>query len=268
MALTERQLAYGSAFIGFFGALMALASGGALSIFSALLAGLGSIFAILFLKYGYILVPLITQRTNTLLITDTGYEIPPSQDVVVKKVGNLYYASTFLGIRIFESATEKSTEQNIAYNEMFERAISNIKYVAKVAYMLYAEDIGEERKKIETKKAEAQLRLAREREKTEPDVLKMDKYEREVAMWDEQLNKLTKGLRPMGVLAYAMTTASGVSKEAAIAAVRAQARELKVTLSNSLNVQVDQLTADQMLKCFEWEKAMPPTPKELEAALV
>ncbi|MEW5996653.1 MAG: hypothetical protein AB1657_03595 [Candidatus Micrarchaeota archaeon] len=267
--VTEKQLAYGSAGVGLFGALMALASGGgALSILAALLAGLGSIFAILFLKYGYILVPLLTQRTNTLLITDTGYEIPPSQDVIVKKVGNLYYSSAFLGIRVFESATEKSLEQNIAYNEDFERAISNIKYVAKVSYMLYAEDIGEERKKIETKKAEAQLRLAREREKTEPDVLRIDKYEREVAMWDEQLTKLTKGLRPMGVLAYAMTTASGVSKEAATAAVRAQARELKVTLSNALNVQVEQLAADQMLKCFEWEKAMPPTPRELEAALI
>lgn len=267
--VTERQLAYGSALIGVFGAIMCIASaGGFLSIVSAVIAALGSVFAILFLKYGYIVVPMITQRTNIVLMTDTGYEIPPSQDVIVKKVGNLYYSSAFLGVRIFESATEKTMEQNVAYNEDFERAISNIKYVAKVAYMLYAEDIGEERKKIETKKAEAQLRLSREREKTEPDVLKIDKYEREVSMWDEQLNKLTRGMRPMGVLAYAMTTASGVSKEAAIAAVRSQARELKVTLSNSLNVQVEQLAADQMLKCFEWEKAMPPTPRELESALV
>jgi len=239
-----------------------------LSLVAAVIAFLGSVFAVLFLKYGYIVIPMITQRTKVILMTDTGYEIPPSQDVIVKKVGNLYYSSAFLGIRIYESATEKTMEQNIAYNEDFERSISNIKYVAKVAYMLYAEDIGEERKKIETKKAEAQLRLSREREKTEPDVLKIDKYEREVSMWDEQLNKLTRGMRPMGVLAYAMTTASGVSKEAAIAAVRSQARELKVTLSNSLNVQVDQLAADQMLKCFEWEKAMPPTPRELESALV
>ena len=239
-----------------------------MSLVAAVIAFLGSVFAVLFLKYGYIVIPMITQRTKVILMTDTGYEIPPSQDVIVKKVGNLYYSSAFLGIRIYESATEKTMEQNIAYNEDFERSISNIKYVAKVAYMLYAEDIGEERTKIETKKAEAQLRLSREREKTEPDVLKIDKYEREVSMWDEQLNKLTRGMRPMGVLAYAMTTASGVSKEAAIAAVRSQARELKVTLSNSLNVQVDQLAADQMLKCFEWEKAMPPTPRELESALV
>ncbi len=266
--VSDKQLAYGCAGVGIFGGIMALAGGGPIGIIGFLLAGFGSVAAVLFLKYGYMVVPLITQRTNMVLMTDTGYEVPPSQDVVLKKVGGLYYASSFLGIRIFESATEKTLEQNIAYNEDFERAISNIKYVAKIAYMLYAEDVGEERKKIETKKAEAQLRLSREREKTEPDVLRIDKYEREVAMWDNQLAKLTKGLRPMGVLAYAMTTASGVSKEAAMAAVRAQARELKVTLSNSLNVQVEPLQADQMLKCFEWEKAMPPTPRELESALI
>ncbi len=267
--VTERQIAYASAGIGLFGALMALASGGGvLSILGAIFAGLGSAAAVLFLKYGYIIIPMITQRANVVVMTDTGYEIPPSQDVIIRKIGGMYYASAFLGIKVYESATEKTLEQNVAFNEDFERAISNIKYVAKIAYMLYAEDVGEERKKIETKKAEGQLRLSREREKTEPDVLKIDKYEREVSMWDAQLGKLTKGLRPMGVLAYAMTTASGVTKEAAMAGARAQARELKVTLSNSLNIQVDQLQADQMLKCFEWEKAMPPTPRELDSALV
>ena len=267
--VTEKQIAYGSAGVGFLGAIMALASGGGvLSLFGATLAGLGSISAVLILKYGYMVIPLITQRTNIVLITDTGYEIPSSQDVVIKKVGNMYYASSFLGIKIFESATERSMEQNIAYNEDFERAISNIKYVAKIAYMMYAEDVGQKRRSIEGKKAEAQLRLARERDKAEADVLKIDRYERAVGMWDAQLAKLTKGIRPMGVLAYAMTTASGVSKEAAVAAVKAQARELRITIANSLNVQVEPLAADEMMKCFQWEKAMPPGPKELEAEIL
>ncbi len=264
--ITQKQIAYGAAGVGVLGAVFALASGSGIpSLFGAILAGLGSMVAVLVLKYGYVIIPMVTQRTNTVMLTDTGYEIPPAQDVIIKKVGNMYYASAFLGIRIFESATERSMEQNIAYNEDFERAISNIKYVAKISYMMYAEDVGQKRRKIEEKKAEAQLRLARERDKSDPDVLKIDRYEREVGMWDTQLAKLTKGIRPMGVLAYAMTTASGVSKEAAVAATKAQVRELRITLANSLNVQVEPLTADEMMKCFEWEKVMPPGPRELEA---
>jgi len=270
VSFTEKKmLVYGSIGIGAVGVFVSLFSGGSIAaIIGGLLAGLGALFAILFMKYGYILMPIITERTGTVIMTDTGYEIPPRQDVIVKNAGGIYYASLFLGVKIFESATEKGLEENIAYNEYFERAISNLKNVTKIAYMVYVEDITKKRKDIEAKRAEAQLRLAREKDKPEPDVLKMDKFEREVAVWDNELNKLIKGIKPMGVVAYAMTTAAGVSKEAAMAAAKTQGNELKTVLANALNVEVDTLTGDEMLKCFEWEKFMPLTPQDLEESLV
>ena len=268
--LTAKQLMYGSIALAFLGAIMAISSSasGFLGLIGGIFAGLGGMGAIVFFKYGYLVVPLITTKARIVMVTDTGYEVPPSQDVIIKKVGNEYYASAFLAIRIFESATERTQDQNIAYNQFFERAISNMRYAVKICYLLYAEDVAEKRRMIETRKAEAQLRLARERDKGEPDVLKMDKLERETAMWETQLQRLIKGVRPMGVLAYAMTSASGVSKEAAVATLRAQVREVKVTLQNALNVQIEQLTADEMKRCFEWEYAFPSGPKEIEEALL
>ena len=268
--LSAKQLMYGSIGLAFLGAILALRSSasGILGIIGGLFAGLGGLGAVVFFKYGYLAVPLITKWQKIVMVTDTGYEIPPSQDVIIKKVGNEYYASAFLSVKIFESATERGPEQNVAYNKYFERAISNMRYVVKICYLLYAEDVAEKRRTIETRKAESQLRLARERDKADPDVLKMDKYEREIGMWDNQLQRLIKGVRPMGVLAYAMTSASGVSKEAAVATLRAQVRELKVTLQNALNVQVEQLTAEEMKKCFEWEYAFPSGPKDLEESIL
>jgi len=269
-SLTTKQMMYGSIGLAFLGAIMAISSSasGWLGLIGGIFAGAGGLGAILFFKYGYLVVPLITQKSKIVMVTDTGYEIPPSQDVIVKKVGNEYYASAFLAIKIFESATERSDQQNVTYNQFFERAISNMRYAVKICYLLYAEDVAEKRRMIETRKAEAQLRLARERDKGEADVLKMDKYEREIAMWETQLQRLIKGVRPMGVLAYAMTSASGVSKEAAIATLRAQVREVKVILQNALNVQVEQLTAEEMKRCFEWEYAFPSGPKEIEESLL
>lgn len=241
---------------------------GLFTIIGALFTAAGAFSIFMFWKYGYLLVPLITERTNIIMKMGGGYEVPPAQDVIVKKSESVYYASAFLGIKVFESATEKSLEENISYNEYFERAMSNLKYVTKIAYMLYVEDIGQKRKSIETKRAESQLRLARERDKAEPDVLRMDKYEKDVSHWDLQLNKLIRGVKPMGVVAYAMTTASGVSKEGAMASVKAQARELSTVLSNALNVEVKWLKGDEMLKCFEWEKFYPVSPQELEESMV
>ena len=270
MASTQNKLySWGPITVGFLGALFALIGGGGfLSLLGGLLAGLGAFLGILFWKYGYIVVPLITERTKIVMMSDLGYEVPPSQDVIVKSANGVFYASAFLGVKIFESATEKTTEENLAYTQFFERAISNIKYVTKIAYMLFVEDVGEKRKMIETKRAESQLRLARERDKPQPDVLKIDKYEREVAVWDNQLTRLIKGVKPMGVVAYAQTCGVGLSKDAAMAQARTQANELKTVLANALNVEVVNLNGDEMLKCFEWERFFPVTAQELEEAVV
>jgi hypothetical protein len=260
---------YAALAVGFIGALFSLISAGSIfSLLGGLLSFLGAVFAALFWKYGYIIIPLITTRTNIVMMSDLGYEVPPTQDVVIKSANGIYYASAFLGLNIFESATEKSSEETIAYSQFFERAISNLKYVTKIAYMLYVEDVGEKRKTIETKRAESQLRLARERDKAQPDVLKMDRLEREVAIWDNQLQRLIKGIKPMGIIAYAQTSAVGLSKDAAVASARAQANELKTVLANALNVEVVTLTGDEMLKCFEWEKFFPATAQELEESVV
>jgi len=266
---SSKTYIFASLGVGIVGIIFSLIGGGGiLSLLGGFLSGLGAMFGILFWKYGYMLVPLITQRTNIIMMSDLGYEVPPTQDVVVKSTGGIFYASAFLGLNIFESATEKSAEENIAYSQFFERAISNIKYVTKVAYLLYVEDVGEKRKTIETKRAEAQLRLARERDKPQPDVLRVDKYEREVSVWDMQLQRLIKGVKPMGIIAYAQTTAVGLSKDAAMAGARTQANELRTVLANALNVEVVLLSGDEMLKCFEWEKFFPTTAQELEESVV
>lgn len=269
MVSQTKLVAFISAGLAFVGALFTIIGGGGLfSWIGGAIAGICGLMAVVFLRYGYIVLPMITQQTKVVVMTDTGFEVPPSQDVILKKGEGLYYASAFLGIKIHESASEKTLEENIAYNEYFERAISNLKYVSKISYMLYVEDITEKRKNIEAKRAEAQLRLAREREKPEPDVLRIDKFEKEVGSWDNQLNKLIRGIKPMGVIAYAMTTASGVSKEGATASVKAQAKELKSALENTLNVEIDWLTADEMMKCFDWERFLPTTSQELEETAV
>ena len=261
---TSKKYLYASLAIGVIGIIFSLIAPSPLSFFGAILVAIGTAGGVLVWKYGYLIIPLITQRTKTVMITAGGYEIPPSQDVIVKNSDGVFYATAFLGLKIYESMTEKATEEAIAYNKYFERAISNLKYVTKISYLLYVEDIRKKRQMIETRRAEAQLRLSRERDKPQPDPLKIDRYEQDFAFWDSQLQKLVKGVKPMGVIAYVQTTAVGISEEAAIARVRSQTGELKTLLSNALNVEVVNLQADEMLKCFEWELFYPTSIQELE----
>ncbi len=266
--MENKMYSYGAIGACGLGAFLMIIDQSFIGLLGGIIAGFGAIFSVLLMKYGYIIMPLITKQSSITSYTDGAYEIPPGQDVIVKKIGEEYYASCFLGMKIYESSTEKSIDQNMMYNEYFERAISNMKYVTKISYLLYVEDISKKRKNLETKKAEAQLRLGREREKTEPDVLKIERYEREIVALNHEVDKMIRGEKPMGIIASCMTSSKGVSREAAIAEAKAQARELKTLLSNALNVEVEQLTADEMLKCFEWERFFPSSGHEIENRMV
>lgn len=269
MEVNIKYISYAALGLCLLGALGAFISGGGpLAPIAALLAFLGGVSAVSIYKYGYFLIPFLTQRGKIIQIMEGGFEIPPAQDVIIKNVGGAYYASAYLGVKIYESTTEKSPEENMVYSEYFERAISSVRFPVKFAMMAYVMDMSNHRTKLETKHAEAQLRLAREREKPDPDVLKLDRYEKEVSMYEMQMHRLISGFKPMGAITYLMTTAVGFSKEAATAAAKTQANELRATISNALNVQVVPLQGDEMLKCFNWEHVIPPSATAMEEAVL
>jgi hypothetical protein len=217
---------------------------------------------------------MVTKFLKVTEIRAGGYEIPPTQDLIIKNVGGIYYASIFLYARIFEApvtagAAEvaRITEEESPYMDLWERAISNIKFPFKTCMLLYVEDLTKYREEIQTKRATAQLRLGREKEKPNPDPLVIDRWEREITRQDELLAKLASGEKPMGLVTYLVTTALGVTKEAAAAQVKTQANELRSVVSNALNLDMVVLTGEDMKKCFDWEFAIPPTPKDLKTTL-
>ncbi len=231
---------------------------------AAFFAAFSAVISFILWKWGYLLFPYITQRSNIIEVHDGGWELTPAQDAILKRVGEEYYASVYLHIKMYRSTTEKTAEENIVYVDAFERAIAQLKYPVKIGTILYAKEISKYREDIETKRYEAQLRLSREREKSEADVLTLDRLEKEVAMWESQLNRIISGERPMGLIAYAMTTGVGVTKDAAVAVAKNQAAELKTLLANALNIEVSYLFGEDMKKCYEMEYQIPPTIREAE----
>jgi len=231
---------------------------------AAFFAALSAVVSFILWKWGYLLLPYITQRSNIVEVHDGGWELTPAQDAIVKHIGDQYYASVFLHIKMYRSTTEKTAEENVIYVDAFERAIAALKYPVKIGTILYAKEISKYREDIETKRYESQLRLSREREKGEPDVLTLDRLEKEVAMWEAQLNRIIAGERPMGLISYAMTTGVGVTKDAAVAVSKNQAAELRTLLANALNIEVIYLFGEDMKKCYEMEYLIPPTIKEAE----
>jgi len=167
LGFTTRQMAYGAMLISalIFIVMATLPGGSTLQFVMAGLSLGAAVFSFILWKWGYILIPFITKRLNIIEVHDGGWETTPAQDAIVKKVGDEYYASVFLHIKMYKSTTERSEEENLVFIDSFERAIANIKFPVKISTVVFAKDISKYREDIETKKYTAQLKLQREREK-------------------------------------------------------------------------------------------------------
>ena len=251
MELTNKRFAYASLAGGGIGLAVSLLSGSAL--FAVIAAGFFCLGMFTW-KYGYLIMPLVVERTGIVETMGGEYEIPPAQDVVIKSSGGKYYASSFMSARITESTTEKSAPEKSLFMEYFERAVSAVKCVSKFSVVVSAVDLSKWEDEITGKRSIAETRKSRLLSSSPEKSSEIAKLEREIVMWNRQLERLRSGERPVEVICYLMTTADGSSKEEAVGKAKSQAREVRSAMGNALNAEVTQLCGDDMKKCFEWER--------------
>jgi hypothetical protein len=247
-------------------------SGGVLSIIISLLYGnpifpiIASAFflmTVLLWRYGYLIIPFFTRATNIIEV-HAGYEVPPSRDYIIKKNESGYYASKFLEVRFYESSLDKSSEEKKTMFESFEKAISSLKYIVKVTLMISTLDLSKHIDEIKTKRGAVEAKKAKETKIAVDENMRMD---RELAYWNRLLDRITQGERPVEIIAFASTTAFGLTRDEALSRVSRQAKELRTILSSSLGCEVRDLSDIEMLKCFEWDYFYPTTQEEIRDAL-
>ena len=246
--------------------------GGALALIVSIVQGsvlLTGGSAVLFLlsivtwKYGYLFIPVITRATNIVEIRN-GHEVASTRDYILKKTGNGYYATKYLEIRFYESTMDKKDEEKRIMFESFEKAIASMKYIVKISLMISAIDLSKHIDEIKTKRSSAEAKKARQGRESGDEIIRLD---REIAMWNRLLDRITHGERPVELLAFASTTAFGLTREEAASKVRRQGKEVKTILSSSLGCEVRDLADLDMIRCFEWDLFFPTTQEELRDAV-
>jgi hypothetical protein len=244
-------------------------AGGAIALLLSFLYGnalIGLLSALLFMlsialwKYGYLIIPVFTKAAKVVEVRD-GYEVPSARDCIVKKNPNGYYASKFMEIKYYESSLDKRDEEKRLMFEVFEKALSSLKYIVKISLLVSAIDISSHVDELKTRRSTAEAKRAKLGRGQENDAARLD---REIAMYSRQLDRITSGERPIEVIAYCSTTAFGLTKEEAVAKARRQAKEVSTILSGSLSADVTELSDLDMLKCFEWDRFFPTSAEELK----
>jgi len=213
-------------------------------------------------RFGFLIKPIITRQAN--VMEGFGkYEIPPSQDLIIKKEGNRYYATTYMLVRFAHSSTDKTPEQVAAMRQSYERAISSLNYVCKLSSMVCPVDISPHIERIKERRSNAETRLSEVSSlpASANQGAEMARLKREIESYSGQLERIQSGERPMRVINFVMTCASGSSKDEAMTRVKQQAAELKTVLASTLDTEILPLAGDELKRCFEWEFTLPEKEK-------
>lgn len=224
-------------------------------------AALSSLFFVLSLvvwKYGYLLIPYFTSAANIVEIRG-GYEIPPTRDCIVKKAGNGFYATKFLEIKYYESTMDKDSQDRASMLSSFEKALASLKHAVKISLLVSEVDLTREIDDIKTRRAAAESK----RRKLPPNSEELVRLDREIAMYNRQLERISRGDRPLEITSFVSTTAYGVTREEALSKVRRQSKEVKTIISSTLGADVNELFDLDMIRCFEWEYFLPPEAEQL-----
>ncbi len=229
--------------------LLSVSSGSALFAF---LCALLLTLSLILWKYGYAIMPSVFLALG--LKEKIGdFQIPPSQDIIVKKTQTGYLSTMFLGVRL-----EPSPQDQQAQNANFAKAISSVRSPCKFSILVYNPDMSQALDELKTRRSVAENKKSQllSDQKSQAQVSILD---REIAMWTKQIARLAGGEKPVQSLSFVSTSASGESLEESESRVRSQASELRAVLSSALCAELTPLRGEEMKKCFEWEYAIPGT---------
>jgi hypothetical protein len=214
-------------------------------------------------KWGYWVVPYFTRGQRSIKSNAASFDMPVSEDVIVKRDGDTFYATMFAAVKIFRSSTTMTDQEKYAFMDLWERAVSGLKLVTKYGVLVYIKDLARYKESIEERKARAQMEIAKENENKAPDKAHLSALEREVSMWDNISAKLSLGDKPTAITTYIQVTAKGGSKDVAIASARQAVNEVRATVGTALNVEIASLSGEDMKRCFDWEFTVPASLKEI-----
>ncbi|MCM8830697.1 MAG: hypothetical protein NC918_00685 [Candidatus Omnitrophica bacterium] len=226
-------------------------------------SSLSFIFGLIIFRFGYFLAPFLSEFAN--IWTKYGpYEFSPSQDVLLKKTSEGYYASMFLSITLKDSSTFKSESQNLMLMQMFEKAITSLRHTTKISLIITNVDVSQFLEKLIEKRSLAEQKLSQ----VKPNSSQAEILKREIESYNSQIKKISSGQKPMQVLAYAQVTAFAATKSEAIQKVKNIAQQSAAILANALATEVNVLNGKDVLVCFEWEVLAPSSKEEIENELL
>jgi hypothetical protein len=202
-------------------------------------------------------VPFLQMRNRTVVLeSEEPFVLVSSGNaIIIRKEGDVY-ASAFIRIPTYRSATEMSAEEKIDFSRLFSRALTLSKKPVKFGAQLYVINKDTYINHIVNKLNEAEEKYQNMSVNKNVSKAEAERVRGEVTMWHNLFDSVNK-VKSQALEAFAMTTAYGGNEEEALNLALQQADELAVGISSIFGVTATLIEGEELLKFIEPDYMIP-----------
>lgn len=202
-------------------------------------------------------VPFLQMKNRTVVLeSEEPFVLAPSGNaLIIRKEGDVY-ATAFIRIPTYRSATEMSEEEKIDFSRLFSRALTISRRPVKFGAQLYVINKDAYISHIVSKLNEAEEKYQNMSVTKNVSKEESERVRGEVTMWHNLFDSVNK-VKSQALEAFAMTTAFGGNEEEAINLALQQADELAVGISSVFGVTATLIEGEELLKFIEPDYMIP-----------
>lgn len=224
----------------------------------AILALFVAFVAFLTKNYIYLFESIVQKKGKNLVLSSTeAFTFSPSGNAIVRREKDNVFASCFVKIPIYRSATEMSNQEKTDLSKLFGRILSLSRTPIKLSAQLYVVN-----KDDYITKLRGVLNVAEEKYREiqalggDQQRAAMERARGEVTMWRSLLDNVSQ-THSQGLVLYAMVTALGGTDEEATNIAYQRAEELAGGISATLGVNAAVVTGNEILTFIEPDYMIP-----------
>lgn len=216
------------------------------------------IVAFLSKDYLYLFNSILKRKGDTLVLNSSeAFVFAPSGNAIVRREGENVYASSFIKIPIYKSATDMTKEEKTDLSRLFARILTLSKIPIKLSSQLYVVNKDEYIAKLrnELNQAEEKYRSV-QTAGGDSQKAALERSRGEVTMWRNLLDNVSRS-QSHSLTLYAMVTALGGTDEEATNIAYQRAEELAGGISAILGVTASVVNGDDILTLIEPDHMIP-----------
>ncbi len=203
-------------------------------------------------------MPVLRMKNKTATIeTEEPFTMAPSGNAIVVRRSGAIYASAFVTVPSYRSATEMNAEEKTDFSRLFSRALTVTKDPVKFSTQLYVINKDEYINNIRNKLDEAEERYQNATTSQQQNKSDMERIKGEVTMWHNLYDSVNK-VGSHALEAFAMVTAEGGNEEEAINLALQRADEVAAGVSAAFGVTASLVEGEELLRFVEPDHMIPP----------